>query len=351
MQLLTNSRAKDFRACNRMHHIRYNLGIQPLEQGETARFGTLWHDGQEAWWNAIKAGKHEYEWLHAALIAIHRKTTDPIDAARAEALMLGYHIRWKNEKYEVLAVEIEFLCDLINPATGSASRTFQVAGKIDAVVRDLNGRVLIVEHKSSGEDIGVGSEYWRRLTLDSQISTYFRGTRSLGFEVEGCLYDVIAKPRQQLLQATPAESRKYTKKTGELYAYQRDRDETIDEYKSRIIAHIAENPDRYFQRGDVVRLPEDEEDAAYDAWQTARSIRDAQVADRHPRNPDACSRYNRTCAYFDVCCRLASLDDATRFERVANPHKELIQVTAKPVDTYSPTVNQTHERGAQTAHE
>lgn len=332
MQLLTNSRAKDFRACNRLHHIRYNLAIQPVEQSEEARFGTLWHDGQEAWWRAVMAGLHEDDWLGAALSAIALKASDPLDRTRAEALILGYHLRWKDEDYEVLAVEVEFVCDLINPATGAASRTFQVAGKVDGVVRARSSqRVLLLEHKSSSEDIGVGSEYWRRLTLDSQISTYFPGLRSLGFDVQGCLYDVIAKPKQQLLQATPVDLRKYAKKTGELYANQRERDESIEEYKARVTAHIADNPDRYFQRGEVVRLPEEEEDAAYDAWQTARAIRDAQVANRHPRNPDACSRYGRTCSYFDVCCRLASLDDPTKFQSIENPHRELVQVTTKPL--------------------
>lgn len=331
LQLLTNSRAKDFRACNRLHHIRYNLAIQPAEEAETVRFGSLWHDGQEAWWNAIKAGLSEDEWLEGALTTIASRASDPLDRVRAEELMRGYHLRWKDEGYEVLAVEVEFLCDLINPATGAASRTFELAGKIDAIIRDRTGRVLIDEHKTSSEDIGVGSEYWRRLTLDPQISTYFKGARALGHYVQGCLYDVVAKPRLQLLQATPIESRKYKQKTGELYANQRERDESIEEYRERLRTHIAENPDRYYQRGEVARLPEQEEDAAYDAWQTARLIRDAQTANRHPRNPDSCSRYGRTCSYFDVCCGIASLDDELRFQKVENPHRELVQVTVKPM--------------------
>jgi hypothetical protein len=330
LQIITNSRAKDFRACNRLHHLRYNLGYVPATEPETTRFGTLWHDGQDAWWSAIKAGLAQEDWLNSAIDAMRAKSPDAFDLARAEELMAGYHIRWCAEAYEVLEVEVEFVCDLLNPATNAASRTFQLAGKLDAIVRDREGRVLMAEHKTTSENVGVGSEYWRRLTLDAQISTYFRGARSLGYDIEGCLYDVVVKPKQQLLLATPMETRKYTKKTGELYANQRETDETIWEYRQRVRDHIAENPNAYFQRGDVTRLPEQDEDAAYDVWHIARMIREGQTANRHPKNPDACSRWGRTCAFFDVCCGIASLDDETQFKRIDNPHPELTQITRKP---------------------
>ena len=58
-------------------------------------------------------------------------------------------------------------------------------------------------------------------------------------------------------------------------------------------------------------------------WQSAVQMRDGIAANRHPRNPDACVRYGRTCEFFDVCTGGASLDDTTRFVRVENVHVEL----------------------------
>jgi hypothetical protein len=69
---------------------------------------------------------------------------------------------------------------LINPATGRASQTRQLGGKLDVLVRDQDSRALIIEHKTSSEDLGPGSDYWRRLRMDPQISTYFVGARALG---------------------------------------------------------------------------------------------------------------------------------------------------------------------------
>lgn len=186
---------------------------------------------------------------------------------------------------------------------------------------------VIVEHKTSGEDIGLGSTYWRRLTLDSQISNYIIGAQALGYAPRGVLYDVARKPALRPYQATPEESRKY-KKDGTLYANQREHDETPEEYYGRVLADIAEKPDVYFQRGTVVRLADEVAAAAEDAWTLAKWIREVQLeADGRgeaawPRNVDACYTYGRACDYWDVCSGTASIGDDTRYE-TTDAHTEL----------------------------
>ena len=66
LQLLTVSRLANYRACARLHHIRYGLGIRPAVEADTLRFGSLIHRGLEAWWKAAPA-----ERLEAAMAAIH----------------------------------------------------------------------------------------------------------------------------------------------------------------------------------------------------------------------------------------------------------------------------------------
>jgi hypothetical protein len=249
-------------------------------------------------------------------------TSDPFELARAEAMLRGYDARWGDEQYETLAVEAEFFTSLVNPETGAASRTWRLGGKIDAIVRDAAGRVLIVEHKTAAAEIGPGSEYWKRLRLDGQVSIYYEGARSLGFDVEGCLYDVLSKPALRPYKATPPESRKYTK-DGRLYATQRDRDETPEEYRARLIEAVASDPMGYYQRGEVVRLESEMADALHDVWQLAKQIRESELAKRYPRNPDACVRWGRTCEFFGLCTGEASPDDPGSFRRVENPHGEL----------------------------
>lgn len=228
-------------------------------------------------------------------------------------------------------------------------------------------RVVNVEHKSSSQDIGPGSDYWKSLLLDSQVSTYQTGVRSFGYEPIGTLYDVTKKVNLRPYTATPVEERKYTKPSdkacpackkkgaapaphrivvsketegpdvvevecsdgrvvtdpgGKLYANLRESDETPDEFRLRVRADIAANPEKYYQRGFVVRLAQEEKDAAADAWEVARQIRDSQLEKRWPRNPEACKAFNSYCQYWAVCTGEATIDDPLRY-RDADMHEEL----------------------------
>lgn len=222
----------------------------------------------------------------------------------------------------------------------------------------MTQRVFNIEHKSTALEIGPGSSYWKRLVIDSQISTYQTGTRSLGFEPAGTLYDVVRKVRLIPQLATPEDKREYTKMSdrgckeckkkapaplphfetvgkdeearqvacvdgrivtdpgGKLYANMRDRDETLDEYRARVQADIGANPEKYFQRGVVLRLEQEEIDAAADSWELGKQIRESQLENRWPRNPEACEAFGSFCSYWDVCTGAASIDDPTRFREV-----------------------------------
>ena len=269
--------------------------------------------------------------------------TDPFELARAEEMLRGYSARWFEEPLDWLSVEVEAEGPLTNPETSAASRTFALGGKLDAIARDRRtGRVLVVERKTSAEDIGAGSPYWRRLTLNAQISAYMVLARELGHDPAGILYDVLGKPAIRP-SAVPivedgakvvldAGGRRVRTIDGKKWRETADsskgfvlqtRPETVEEFRGRLQEAICKEPDRYFRRGDVVRLAEDEREAAFDTWQTAASIREGRRLGHYPRNPDACLRYGSTCAFFDVCAGSASLDDPARFRRVEHVHEEL----------------------------
>lgn len=322
--LLTQSRMADGRACARLEHIKYELGIRAISENENIRFGSLLHRGLEAWWKELGDDR-----LIAALAAVAELEADPYEAVRASVLLTGYHYRWENEPYEVLyidgkpAVEIAFVTALVNPGTDHPSRTWRRAGKLDVYARYLPTAALhVIEHKSSSEDIGPGSTYWARLRMDAQISMYFDGAEALGFMPDAVVYDVIGKPQLRPLKATPIENRRYTKE-GRLYASQREEDETPDEFHSRLTEYVAQFPDDTYRRGEVVRLEKELVEARYDVWQVGEQMREAYARSRWPRNPDACVRYGRLCEFFDVCSGAGSLDDETRFTRLPLVHPEL----------------------------
>lgn len=331
MELLTISRLRTWRGCPRRHHYAFDLCYRPIAQAAPARFGSIWHVGLEQYWLAVGEKRPVDEWLELALVAAKARwlsagdeEPDPFELVKAEELLLGYHVRWseKDRARRVLGVELAFRMPLVNPATGRASRTYELGGQMDALFQDLDDDVWLMEHKTSSEDLSPGSDYWRRLRLDGQISLYYAACQRLGYPVQGCLYDVVKRPALRPSRATPEDKRKY-KKDGSLYANQRDRDETPDEYRLRLREHITQHPADYFARGSVTRLESDVRDAQWDVWHAARMIRESQLADRHPRNPGACLQYGRTCEYFAVCAGEASLDDLAKFRRLETAHPEL----------------------------
>lgn len=371
-ELATISRLRAFRACARYHHLNYNERIDAIDdENATAAYGTGGHRVLETWWGMLGAGESPEATLAACMARIEaddeiRATLTVYQRASLSVVITGYHLRWwtASQTFEVLHVEAMFRAPLRNPDTGHPMRGWEQGGKMDVIVRDrADGRVYVIEHKFSGEDVSPGSLYWRRLRVDGQISIYLDGARTLGYDVAGCIYDVIARPAQKPKKATPIENRKFTKGAGHkpcggtaggkngvqrgtgcpecdhtgwteaprLHADQRDTDESPAEYGARIADAIAADPTAYYGRGDVVRFDEEAEDASADVYETTMAIRHAITTNRHPRNTDACTRlYGRVCPYLPVCSREARLDDPALYRRRASAHPELAADTDSP---------------------
>lgn len=309
---------KTYRRCPREYMYRYLHGYTALSRAGSLRFGGAAHIGIETMltvqWDLSAAMAKATEAMGA--------DADLFERAKLDVILAGYHTRWNAEPLEVLAVEREFLVDLVNPETGEPSERYNLAGKLDAVVADLECNAWIMEHKTASSDISSGSTYWDKLKIDSQVSNYFTGAESLGFEPVGVIYDVLRKPSIRPLLATPEDQRKYAKKTGELYANQRANDETPEEFRERLVEIYATKPEEYFVRGEVVRLDDERIEAAQDIWELSLFIHESERSNRWPRNPDACERYHRLCEFWPVCTKTAEIDDTSRFV-IDKPHREL----------------------------
>jgi len=418
-EILTNSRATAARTCPRLEKLLYRDRWRPVTDADALRLGTLLHQGLEAWWwcyfsaadflanlpraedklrailatvaagagDALPPGGALADLRHYALrAALLRVDAEPgftgYERALIEELLRAYDERWRDAPYRTVAVEVQFTGPLINPATGRQSPTWRLQGKLDVVVVDLtDGRLLFVEHKSTSKSIEPGSPYWQRLRMDSQVSTYYDGAAWAGYDVQGCLYDVLAKPRLRPQQATPEDVRaqpdsltlpkfracpgckgkdgpksaphldpglgrlcgaNYTAtlpdgrpvevwgEPGHVLvepprykSHIRTADETPDEYRVRVREALAAHPDAYLVRQPVARLDSALAEYRLDLWQLAARMREDDNAGRYPRNTNACERWGRFCEFFDVCAGTASLDDPTRYKQITDAHPEL----------------------------
>lgn len=331
LKVLTNSRIKAFRRCQHEHFLMYEQGYRPIQDEDALIFGDLMHKALEVYWH----GQGEENIL--ATIANNART--PLDVVKASVLMMGYMARWEEEdaKIKVASPEKEFVTPLVNPETGRKSQTFERSGKIDVLLEDA-----YIEHKTTGSDIGVGTTYWKRLILDSQVSTYFAGAKAHGVDARRCIYDVIRKPGLRLKDIPLVEdgaklvvdkdNNRVRTKDGKKWRETADselgyrlvtRPETLEEFEARLTEEVSGNPDKYYQRGDVVRLEQELLEADLDVWHLAQSMHENLSRGRHPKNPDACERYGRFCGFFDACVGEASLDDTSRFIKSDNVNPEL----------------------------
>ena len=323
-ELMTASRYRSVLKCPRYHYYAYELGYRTHKSSTALQFGTLMHAALETWWLTWKTGEAGQAALDEALEALHHASIelmyplDPYVRTQIEALMIGYHHYYAPNMAEikVLAVEEQFKGRTRVPG-------WCLSGKIDAIIK-RRGRVYLVEHKTTSTDVTPGSAYWIKLRMDPQISFYHHGARMLGYEVEGCIYDVICKPTINPYKATPEADRKYRKEDNKLYASQHEHDEPLDAYAERLGASIAKQPSRYYKRAEVVRLDSELESARADVYAALATIEANRRHDQIPaRNTEACHRYGTPCEYFDVCSGAARIDNPRRFKRLGTKHPEL----------------------------
>jgi hypothetical protein len=360
-ELYTTSRLRVMRRCPTEHHLRYGLGIRSPDTSDTL-FGTAGHFSLEHYYRAWQLVKSADVRLDRAR-EVRSLGLSPADEVKLDLLVVGYAERWGGEAWEVLDVEREFSYQL---------GAYRIGGKIDAIIRRLDdGRVFVLEHKFTGSNTAPGSAYWEKLTIDTQVSIYVDGAKVLGHDVAGCIYDVIVRPDHDLLEATPEDKREYTKGKGckdcggkvgvagsgdmwatdengnelvgglkfacsscngtgwkeppRLHARQRAERETVEAFRARVGDAIAEDPDRFFKRSTVVRLPDELPRMRLDLQQAIWVHEMSTAAGVLFRNTDACARYGEMCPYFAICSGTGDVNDTNRFPRgpvhaeLANP--------------------------------
>jgi hypothetical protein len=302
--ILTNTALSTFRLCPRKYWLRYVLGLCRIRRAVALRFGDRYHKGLEAFkkgatpQEAIAMATTPYEtcpdWADPVEWAVERETLGQ--------LLAGHMWRYSQDDLQYVAVELTFRIPLVDPATGLPSKRFVLAGKIDAVVLLGDGRLCVLEYKTTSDDLSAASEFWPRLRCDSQLSTYMLAARSLGHDVQAVLLDACRKPTIRLRQK-----------------------ETPEQYSQRLYADINSRPDHYFVRREIPR-PEDElAGFRTELWQQAQVI---QTCRQHGYWYRSVSRMNcATCEYSGVCLGGVRVEPdgpaPSGFEFVADPHPEL----------------------------
>lgn len=279
--------------------------------------------------------------LQQAFDAIDKATSadDWIVAATAKGLIAGYANKWESAHRDMEIVEIEKTLEapLTNLDTGSDSRTFRIAGKLDKLVRQ-NGLVLY-DHKTTSSDIkDPDAVYWRQLQIASQPSHYELLLLANGVKIDRIVWDVIAKPGIRPKKIAKAEQKQIaahgeycgyevSAETRQAIALDTDPRENGELFQHRLTAECIENHERYFQRRSTPRIEAEIVEYVHELWDHGQAIIDTRNRTKKtghlpPRNSNACMTYGTPCTYLGVCSGHDQID-SDRWKRKESMHPEL----------------------------
>lgn len=342
MQTITHSRQDVFKRCRKRHWFAYEQGIRKVEDAKALRMGSAFHDAIEVLANTESLDK-ACSIIHS--IYEYASAFDELELAYERETVLrlvcGYQWYYSTSDVHYIEKEKSFSLSLLNPKTGHPSKLWTIAGKIDGIVL-IDGRLSVIEHKLLSEDLDYSSDLWRRMRIDHQITLYVYAARRLGYKVESVFYDVVRKPNIKP-SAIPhcdqlgfkivldKDGRRVTtakglpRQTGsseEGYVLQ-TRPMKADEWGEKLTADIIARPEFYFARREIARIDQDIDEYESELWDIAKSMRDAQLYDRHFRtcNKDTCA----WCPYFEICSSKADITKSIPegFVRLSNVHPEL----------------------------
>lgn len=246
-ELLTASRMSTLLGCPRKHFWRYEMGLKAVTDAHALRFGSAWHAAMEGRWRGISL-----EDVIPSAVAEYQ--FEEIDVATLTGLLAGYYRRYDSENVRELHPEVEFRHRI------DGSRTFDSAGKIDGLGVLDDGRLALVEHKTTGDSVDSGSAYWVRLRLNQQVMQYVVAARALGWDIAVILYDVTKKP-----------------------SIRQRKTETVEEFGERLAADTQERPDFYYARREVPVLDQDLEEFKVQRYELSKLILALRQAEKRTR--------------------------------------------------------------------
>ena len=219
--LIRASELPSLRECPRKWYFQspYGLNIEPLRKDKKLRFGSCWHDALEKYYQTgsieeakgqfIIAVDEELERLVENLgPEIYEEERDGLekDIELGKTLLDLYGEKSEeldppDSSLEVIATEHRFLIPIGNTdGENFDSITVYLAGKLDGIVRDQNGGIWGMEHKSMSTSADVTAP--ENLVLDLQttiqimlLNIYYHNKMGGSENVMGALYNLARKQK------------------------------------------------------------------------------------------------------------------------------------------------------------
>jgi hypothetical protein len=321
-----------FRNCRKAVEWRYLQQLVPVQRNRNLHFGSIIHECLQCW--------HERRDLAEVAARLDLLCANRIrdenqlrDWHLATAIMRAYAARHAAEEFEVTALEQTFEGPIVNPATGAASRSFLLAGKVDGIVR-IGDNYFVLEHKTAGQ---LDADYLERLWTDFQITIYAHYIeQTMGIPISGILYNVLVKAKLQQGQGETEEAFQARRaellaksKTGKTTA-KRKLAESDEEFQQRLAEKYA---DPTMLHREMLYLSRERFDVLRaELWELTQAFLDARRRGVFYQNTAFCFNYQRPCPYFALCRSNGNPNVIDNFYQRVAPNEELRALPGDPAE-------------------
>ncbi|MBN1772526.1 MAG: PD-(D/E)XK nuclease family protein [Deltaproteobacteria bacterium] len=324
-RVLTHSAMEAWSRCEVEYRLAYEERLVPTAYPAALAVGTAVHAGVET----LHLGLPLPEAYRSAALALQRfldracsgaGTDTPadlerqleFDMAKVRAMLAAWTDRYLvpaadgthavDRDLDIVATEQVLEAPLVNPLTGRPSRSFRLAGKLDAIARRRgNGSdgSYVVELKTTGEDL---DEFLEAMTVSAQPAVYqvlaeSRFGAGHG-QLPGTVLDIIRKP-----------------------TIRPKKDESPAEFEQRAIEAYRSEPERFVRRVVLPPDPQLRREVMVNAWRIADGIRRAERYGYVSKKGPACRGAYGPCRYRPLCWH----GDATGFVTKETEHEELLE--------------------------
>ena len=261
----------------RCYFFEYLLGWRKDSPNIHFVFGQAWHKAMDyLFFNGCTPSNLEP--AYAEFLKVYRTAYSPEDeeggpktAANAKTVLAQYIQTYQYDRFQVEHIEI--------PGTVSISDEWELAMRLDLIVRNESGRILIIDHKTTTKS----SQTWRdQWSMSIQLGTYIHCANSIfgPDNVEGALINgtVLRMPQQLKKDGTP-----YANSKGSEF----------------IRVSVVKGPDQMQLWLDTVRYYRRE--IQFNTELLDRETGDQPTMQSFPCNPTSCTKYNTTCPYMPFC--------------------------------------------------
>ncbi len=257
--IIDSTTLNTFLQCPRRMFFSYRKHWKPTERSIHLEFGIAWHEAKEhLLWNPGDVEGAMVKFMEHYR-SIYPSSMDSVNAPKApgNALDALYNYEKKQRDYEVLHTEVAGVAPLADDV--------DVAFKIDAIVKDPEGGIWVLDHKTGSRRTQAWVDGWvvsPQLCIYIHVLNHFYGTDVVrGAIVEGTIF------RRNDHEHINVPVRKSPQSFGALFWTILH---SIDLIKWNIDSEESASP----------------EDEILTAW---------------PMNPTNCFDFGRKCPYFDYC--------------------------------------------------